>query len=132
VTALCTPNCGINGGTGYGDPFGAADPTGIVRGLLFMQNRAFAASPNWNGGGAFLLSGSMYFHQCKTSGTDTGVGCTTAAYQTQLGLGGNSGASSYILGNIIVDQLNMSGTPDIAMDLSPQALYFIYKASLLQ
>jgi hypothetical protein len=132
VTSLCTPNCGINGGMGYGDPFGTADPAGTTRGLLFMQNRSFQAAPNWGGGGAFLLSGSMYFHQCHLSGPGTGTGCTTAAYLTKLSLGGNSGASSYILGNIIVDQLDMSGTPDIAMDLSPQALYFIYKASLLQ
>jgi hypothetical protein len=132
VTTYCAPNCTINGGTGYGDPLGASDPYGISRGMLFMQNRAFAAAPSFQGGGAFLLSGSMYFHQCRTSGSDIGTGCTTSAYQTRLELAGNSAGSSYILGNIIVDQLDMSGTPDIAMDLSPQALYYIYKASLLQ
>jgi hypothetical protein len=133
VTSLCDPNCNINGGTGYGDPFGAADPAGITRGMLFMQNRAVSASPLFQGGGEMLLSGSWYFHQCHTSGLDTGVGCdATNAFTTKLSLGGNPAGSSYILGNIIVDQLDMSGTPDIYMDLSPQSLYFIYKASLLQ
>jgi len=60
----------INNGYGLGDQLGTNDPGGIQRGILFFQNRAVAANPSWQGGGVFLLSGSMYFHQCVTSGSD--------------------------------------------------------------
>ena len=133
----CDPNCGINGGRGYGDPLGATDPAGIGRGLLFMQNRgsvlASNSMPTWQGGGQFLLSGSMYFHQCNTTGTDSGTGCDKAnAYNDQLEFGGTPGATSYVLGDIIVDKLYMHGNGSLAMDLSPNAQYFIYKATLMQ
>src|SRR6185369_3268120 len=36
---MCAPNCGINGGMGFGDQLGASDPGGIQRGMLFFQNR---------------------------------------------------------------------------------------------
>jgi hypothetical protein len=137
VTSLCTPNCTKNGGFGYGDPFGTADPAGTSRGLLMMQNRGIALAsnkmPSWQGGGSFLLSGSIYFHQCGTSGNDTpGLSCPASAYTTQLEFGGNATGTSYVLGNIITDQLKIHGSSGVNMDLSPNATYFIYKASLLQ
>jgi hypothetical protein len=131
-TGYCDPNCGINNGNGFGDQLGSSDPGGIQRGILFFQNRAVAANPSWQGGGQFLLSGSMYFHQCVTSGSDTGTGCSNSAYTTQMSLGGNPGSGTYVLGDIVVDQLDLSGTPDIIMDLNPNAAYWVLKASLLQ
>ena len=74
----------------------------------------------------------MYFHQCVTTGSDTGTGCSNSAYTTQMTLGGNPGSGTYVLGDIIVDQLNLSGTPNITMDLNPNAAYWVLKASLLQ
>lgn len=112
-TGMCAPNCSINSGNGFGDQLGSFDPGGVQRGILFFQNRAVAANPSWQGGGVFLLSGSMYFHQCVTSGSDTGTGCSNSAYTTQMTLGGNPGSGTYVLGDIIVDQLNLSGTPNI-------------------
>jgi hypothetical protein len=132
TTGLCSPNCGINNSNGFGDQLGSSDPGGIQRGILFFQNRAVAANPSWQGGGVFLLSGSMYFHQCVTSGSDTGTGCSNSAYTTQMTLGGNPGSGTYVLGDIIVDQLSLSGTPNITMDLNPNAAYWVLKASLLQ
>ncbi|MDT8069179.1 MAG: pilus assembly protein TadG-related protein [Terriglobia bacterium] len=137
-TTDCVPNCSINGGMGYGDPLGSSDPAGEQRGLLMMQNRSAnllgppSHQPSWQGGGAFLISGSLYFHRCTTGSTDTGTGCTAAAYNDQLSIGGNASGTSYILGDIVVDQLSLNGTPNLYMDLSPNALYFIFKASLLQ
>lgn len=130
VTALCAPNCNIN----YGDPLGTNDPVGEQRGMLFFQNRATAsaASGDWSGGGQFLLSGNIYIHQCVTSGSDTGIGCSSSAYTDSMGFGGNSGAGNYVVGDIVVDQLNMHGTPGIAFDLNPNAVYYVLKASLLQ
>jgi hypothetical protein len=131
VTALCTPNCSIN----YGDPQGTSDPLGEQRGFLFFQDRAFNAStnPNWQGGGQFLLSGTMYFHQCVTKGADTGVGCSTAsAYNDNVTLGGNSGSGTYVLGQIVADQVTLGGTSGLTMDLNPTTVFSILKASLLQ
>jgi hypothetical protein len=131
VTSLCTPNCATN----YGDPQGTSDPLGEQRGFLFFQNRAQDAStnPNWTGGGQFLLSGTMYFHQCVTSGSDTGVGCSTSsAFNDNVTLGGNSGSGTYVLGQVVADQVTLGGTSGLTMDLNPSSVYSILKASLLQ
>jgi Putative Flp pilus-assembly TadE/G-like len=109
-------------------PYGV--PLGQYRGILFFQDRSAAASPNWNGGGQVLMSGSMYFHQCNAGGT--GTGCLPADYGTLLDLGGNSGSGTYLLGEVITDQMLLHGTPAFAMDLSPNLTYNILKVALLQ
>src|ERR1019366_7846362 len=131
VTALCDPNCSIN----YGGPAGASDPLGVQRGFLFFQDRAKNASTNpiWQGGGQFLLSGTMYFHQCVTTGSDTGTGSSTvSAYNDNVSLGGNSGSGTYILGQVVADQVTLGGTSGLTMDLNPSSVFNILKASLLQ
>ena len=131
VPTLCTPNCSIN----YGDPQGTSDPLGEQRGFLFFQNRAQNAStnPSWQGGGQTLLSGTMYFHECVISGSDAGTGCsTTSAYNDVFSLGGNSGSGTYVLGQIVADQISLGGTSGITMDLNPSSVYSVLKASLLQ
>jgi hypothetical protein len=45
---------------------------------------------------------------------------------------GNSGSTSYILGEIIVDNLDMQGTPTIVMDLNPTSANNILKVALYQ
>ena len=102
--------------------------------MLFFQDRATAsaAAGSWGGGGQFLLSGDIYIHQCVTSGSDTGINCSASAFQDSMGFGGNSGAGNYVVGDVVTDQLSMSGTPGIAFDLNPSALFYVYKASLLQ
>jgi hypothetical protein len=123
-------NCSLN----FGDPLGASDPSGVQRGILFFQNRSVNASsnPSWSGGGSMLLAGTMYFHQCVSGGSDTGLGCTGSVWNDQLTLGGNSGSSTYVLGDIIVDQLHVGGSGQIIMDLNPSAAYTTLKAALVQ
>jgi len=128
---MCAPNCSLN----YGDPLGTADPLGEQRGFLFFQNRAKNANtnPKWQGGGQFLLSGTMYFHQCVTTGTDTGVNCSTAsAYNDIVSLQGNPGSGTYILGQIVADQISLGGTAVLTMDLNPSSVFSILKASIFQ
>jgi Putative Flp pilus-assembly TadE/G-like len=128
VSALCTPNCAIN----YGDPAGTGGPNGQQRGILLFQNRSKAATMDFSGGGQFLLSGAIYIHQCVTSGADTGLNCSAAsAYNSSMGFGGNSGSGT-IVGQIVVDQINMHGTPGITMDLNPTTSFSIIKATLLR
>jgi len=117
----------------YGDPLGANDPGGEQRGILFFQDRSVSASPQWGGGGAFTLAGTMYFHYCDSSTLLSGENCNaTSGYTDLLELGGGSCSGTYVLGNITVDQLYLHGNPCLNMDLNPAAAYYLLKASLLQ
>lgn len=120
-TGLCAPNCSVNNNVGYGDPLGTNDPFGEQRGILFFQNRSVNAgnNPQWSGGGSMLLAGSMYFHNLGTFGD-------------QLNLIGNAGSSTYVLGDIIVDQLSVGGSGQVVMDLNPSAAYTTLKAALVK
>lgn len=121
-------------------PYG--DPAGKYRGVLFFQDRASDQGGGWGGGGGFLLAGSMYFHMCNAAGT--GVSCSAtvctsinkcaagSSFGSNFGLQGNSGSTSYILGEIIADTLQMGGTPSINMALNPNSALSTLKASLLQ
>ncbi|MHB1022692.1 MAG: pilus assembly protein TadG-related protein [Acidobacteriaceae bacterium] len=117
---------GICSGT-YGDPLGQN------RGMLFFQDRAgSSANPNWGGGGQFLLAGNMYFHKCNAAGTGTGCSAPPTGYSDMFSLSGNSGSGTYVLGDIVTDQLQLGGTSGIAMQLNPNAAYNILKVQLLQ
>jgi hypothetical protein len=125
----------------YGDPqgTGAAPAIGEQRWFLFFQDRsAKGVLPDWGGGGQFLLAGTMYFHSCNSSGS--GVSCTPPSvpagasdyYQDIFSLSGNSGAGTYVLGEIVADNLTLGGTSGINMDLNPTSAFNILKASLYQ
>jgi hypothetical protein len=100
-----------------------ASPDGN-RGFLFFQNRSTSASPSWGGGGQFLSSGFLYFHSGSGSTCGTNTSCLT--------LQGGSGAHSYALGNIVVDELALGGNPEINMILNPSATFAVLRASLLE
>lgn len=120
---LLAPCTGI-----YGDPTGL----GQYRGILFFQDRSSNAGGGWGGGGGFLLAGTMYFHQCNAAGTGTGCGAPPTDYQSSFGFQGNSGSASYVLGQIITDQLTGGGTPNVYMVLNPNKTNSVLKASILQ
>jgi hypothetical protein len=134
LPATLTGNILLGPCTGYyGDPLGAADPLGIQRGFLFFQDRSGQSlNPNWGGGGQFLLAGTMYFHSCNATGTGVGCGTPPAYYNDIFSLIGNSGSGTYVLGQIVTDNLTLGGTSGITMDLNPTAVFSILKASLLQ
>lgn len=100
-----------------------ASPDGN-RGFLFFQNRSTSASPSWGGGGQFLSSGFLYFH--------SGNGGTCGTNTSCLSLQGGSGAHSYALGNIVVDELSLGGNPEINMILNPSATFAVLRATLLE
>jgi len=117
----------------FGDPAGAK-----FRGILFFQDRSAGTTgspvqPNWGGGGQFLLAGTLYFHQCVATGSDTGQNCTpSSAFNTNLSLTGNASSGTYVLGEIITDKLTLGGTSGINMQLNPNATFNILKATLLR
>lgn len=125
------------GGTNYGDPLGANDPLGEQRGMLFFQDRsanlaAAGNQPSWGGGGAFGLTGIMYFHYCNSAdGAGKGTNCNSGAYTDQLSLQGGSSSNTFVIGDIVTDKLSLGGNPKIEMDLNPNALFYVFKASLL-
>ena len=100
-----------------------ASPDGN-RGFLFFQNRATAAAPSWGGGGQFLSSGFLYFH--------SGSGATCGTNTSCLTLQGGSGAQSYTLGNIVVDELALGGNPEINMILNPASTFAVLMPTLLE
>ncbi len=100
-----------------------ASPDGN-RGFLFFQNRATSAAPSWGGGGQFLSSGFLYFHSGSGGTCGTNTSCLT--------LQGGSGAHSYALGNIVVDELALGGNPEINMILNPAATFAVLRATLLE
>jgi hypothetical protein len=96
-----------------------------ARGVVFFQDRAVAGTGNLSGGGGLLLAGSIYFHQ--ESGSPG-----PPYYNSIFNLSGNSGSDTRVLGNIIVDQLDLGGGGTINMVLNPYSFYKILKVQLLQ
>src|SRR5207253_1843882 len=106
---------------------------GVQRGFVFFQDRsALSVNPKWGGGGQFLLAGTMYFHSCNSSGTGVGCGAAGTYYNDIFTMQGNSGSNTYVLGEIVTDNLALGGTAGITMDLNPNTAYNILKASLYQ
>ncbi|MBV9181924.1 MAG: hypothetical protein JO356_11490, partial [Acidobacteria bacterium] len=117
VQSLCDPNCNL---VFYNNQ----------RGILFFQNRASdAATLQVQDDEDWVLGGAIYFHQCVTSGVDTGIGCSTSAYNDSVTLlsGGGQGT---VFGTIIADQISLTGP--LTVDLNSTVTYPTLKATLLQ
>jgi Putative Flp pilus-assembly TadE/G-like len=118
----------------YGDPTG----DGTQRGMLFFHDRDTqpAIQPKWRASGSFGLVGNVYFHYCNSStsnATGSGANCDPNAFTNIFNLG--SGSPAYIVGDIVVDQLQlgqMGGPSTITVSLNPSTQYRVLKASLLQ
>jgi len=114
---------------------GSTDTSGTIRGLIFFQDRRNAdakGQAGMQGGGGLVISGNMYFHNCNAAGTGVNCSAPAAGYNAFLNLQGNPGGSAYVLGNITTDELVIGGNGAVSMALNPNAVYNIYKASLLR
>lgn len=125
--------CGGTSGIGATGQFGSPDGN---RGFLFFQNRSTAANAGsctagfggncaiLGGGGTFVFSGFIYFHNGNgaTCGTDTS--CLTLA--------GGSGGNSFTIGNIVVDKISLTGSSGVNMVLNPTATFAVLRPTLLQ
>jgi Putative Flp pilus-assembly TadE/G-like len=110
------------------------DPTGHYRGFVFFQDRAAAATPSWQGGGSSIVSGFMYFHQCRADGTGQEPCSPPGAggFGTTLNLGGNPGTNTYTIGSIVTDKIASHGNPGITMVLSPDKSFPQLKTAFLK
>lgn len=125
----------------YGDPLeanGQTDPSGEQRGMLLFQDRSDTTlnsqvtGPSWGGAGSFLLAGTMYFHACNATGTGEDCGAPPTYWSDDFTLQGSSGSATWVLGDIVVDNLVLGGSSAITMDLNSTAAFYILKATLLQ
>lgn len=102
-----------------------------VRGLLFFQDRNNGGpngQSNLQGGGGLALAGTLYAHHCPGSPT-----CNPSSdYLAFLQLQGTPGTGTYIIGEIVADQLVEAGNGSIGMQLNPNAVFFILKATMLR
>ena len=103
--------------------YGSSD--GTSRGFLFFQAHSNSATPSWGGGGQFLLSGFMYFHS-----NAAGAACGTST--TCLNMNGGSGAGSFTLGNVVADQVQMTGNSGITMILNRKTTFNVLRPTLLE
>ncbi|MEG9437886.1 hypothetical protein JAO29_17195 [Edaphobacter sp. HDX4] len=95
------------------------------RGILMFQDHSYAKSPTLSGSGQIGYAGSLYFHQNPPSSSGTGYGDV-------LSLTGGSGTGSFILGNIVADQITLSGSGTIGMQLNPTPSVYMLKAAAFQ
>jgi len=124
----CGGTSGIGGTSQYGSPDGN-------RGFLLFQNRSTAANAGsctagfggscatLGGGGSFIFSGFIYFHN-GNGACGTGASCLTLA--------GGSGGNSFTIGNIVVDKISLTGGSAVKMVLNPLASFAVLRPSLLQ
>jgi len=124
----------------YGDQNYSASK-GRQHGILFFQDRsARSVTSTAGGGGSYALAGTIYIHSCESTGLSATCSFPTGAvnssnsnyFRDTFQLGGGSGSQSYVLGEIIVDNLVLQGGGSIYMDLNPSTGNNIYKAALYQ
>lgn len=125
------------------DYSGGIDTTGTYagpnRGFLFFQNRATAADGGTctagftgkcavlGGGGSYIFSGYAYFHKSTgLTGTSCGTDMSCVTYA------GGSGSNSVTLGNIVIDQISLTGGGSLEMVLNSYTSFPILKPSLLE
>jgi hypothetical protein len=113
--AQCTTN-----GTYYdsgGDTTDTISATGS-RGLLIFQDHSDTSAPSLTGSGSMVFSGSLYFH--------------SSTYGTVLALNGGASSGTYMLGEIVADQVSLTGSGVIRLALNPSANVMLGKVGEFQ
>lgn len=88
------------------------------RGLLIFQDHSNSTSPGLIGTGSMTFSGSLYFH--------------STGYNTQMSFGGGGSGGSYVLGEVVADQLTLTANGVLHMYLNPAPTFLLAKAGLFQ
>ena|SRR5438034_2161662 len=86
----------------------------------------------WGGGGTYLLAGTMYFHSCDAAGNGGRCASAPTNWSDIVTLQGIAGSITWVLGDIVVDNLILGGSSSITMDLNSTSASHILKATLLQ
>ncbi len=106
-----------------------SDPGGAYKNILFFEDRTAAAnSHELSGGGSLTLIGTVYLTNTRATML------TTAAHFQKLSFSGGPGSSTHITGEIIVDELSLSGGgggDNITMNLNPAAAVKLRQVALV-
>jgi hypothetical protein len=89
-----------------------------TRGLLFYQDHSDTTQPQFTGSGALTFSGALYFH--------------SSSYSDVLSLNGGTSTGTFVLGQIVADQVSLTGSGAINMALNPSASTQLLKVGMLQ
>lgn len=88
------------------------------RGLLVFMGHSNSAGLSYSGSGSLAFSGSLYLH--------------STTYGNQVNISGGASSGTYILGNVISDQVNLSGSGVLKMALNPTASTDLLKVSIFR
>lgn len=88
------------------------------RGLLVYQAHNNTTQFQFSGSGSLAYSGALYLH--------------STTYQTTLNISGGASTGTFILGEIIADKVNLSGSGVVKLALNPQATTNESKVAILQ
>jgi len=87
-----------------------------TRGILVFQDHSNTTQPTFSGSGALSFAGVLYFH--------------SNTYSDVLNLSGGASSGAFILGEIISDQVNLSGSGVIKLALNPVATTNMSKVAI--
>ena len=88
------------------------------RGLLVFQDHSNSTAPVLIGSGSMTFSGSLYFH--------------STGYNTQMSFGGGGSGGSYVLGEVVADQITLTGNGVLHMYLNPVPTFELAKVGMFQ
>ncbi|MGB9254358.1 MAG: pilus assembly protein TadG-related protein [Candidatus Korobacteraceae bacterium] len=94
------------------------DTVGTIRGLLMFMDHGDTASPQLQGSGSLAYTGTLYFH--------------STTYATVFQIPGGTTNGTLIWGNVVTDQMQVTGSGALTMALNPSATTPILKVGLLQ
>lgn len=113
MLAQCTAN-----GSYYDTAGDTSDTAGNTRGLLMFMDHSDTASPQLQGSGSLAYTGTLYFHSSN--------------YATIFQIPGGTVNGTLIWGNVVTDQMQLTGSGALRMALNPAATTPILKVSLVQ
>lgn len=100
-----------------GDTIDTAGTPG-VRGLLMFQATSNTAQAVMTGSGSLAFAGALYFH--------------SSGYADVLKFSGNGSSTTFVIGEIVADQIVFSGNGAVALALNPASTINTLKAALLE
>ena len=105
-------------GTYYDAGGDTNDSVGTIRGLMMFMDHTDTSSPSLAGGGTLAYTGTFYFH--------------SGSYATVFNITGGSTNGTLLWGNVVTDQMQLTGNGALTMALNPSATTPMLKVSLLQ
>lgn len=115
LIAQCTQN-GTYWDTG-GDTTDSRGGPGS-RGILAYQDHANTTQPIFTGSGSLSFSGALYFH--------------STSYTDKLSLSGGSSSGTFVIGEIVADEVSLTGSGAINLALNPAPSVELLKVAMLQ